>query len=87
MNIQILADKKIPLYDGDIVQPVKVFLEPENRFAVIEVFKGLFVAVRIESLDQELLVGRYIDHIYDSMDDVLGNIVCAGFADKHHMYC
>ena len=69
-NVQITGNyKMIPWYNGGIVRATKIFIEPENRFAIIELIKGLFVAVKIESMDHGVLVGSYIDHITDSFDD------------------
>ncbi len=46
----------------------KVSVDPENRYAVVEVQNGLFVAIKITSSKDGLLTGEYVDHYwaYDS---------------------
>lgn len=68
VKINNLKNKALHL-NSDIIDATNVFLDPECQNAVFEVARNeLFVAVRIISRDNELLVGEYVNHYVYSND-------------------
>lgn len=46
-----------------------VSLSPDKRYAVVRYRSYLYIAVRVASLDEELLTGEFVDSYYYSPDD------------------
>ena len=71
MKVQIKNMKKGLRYNlSDIIEAYRVYTDPSSKYAVIEVYQNeLFVAVIIEEDNQNILVGKYVDH-YSRYNDV-----------------
>lgn len=51
-----------------ILEPISVSMDPERRYAVVETRPSDFTALTVTSLDDELLIGDYVDHYSWSTD-------------------
>ena len=69
VNIQNIPQS---LCTDEPFEAYSVSTDPDNRYAVVEAFSNcLFIAVKIVSRDDDLLVGEYVNH-YEFHNGVLG---------------
>ena len=73
MRVMIHNLKKgIGCGNKDTFDVPNVFMEPEHRYAVVEVFHNeLYVAVKIISNENDLLICEYVDHYSEFDDEVM----------------
>lgn len=62
MNVKIMNTRKGILSGEKLILPdAQIFLETKKRYAVINAHNGIYVAVIIIHIDDDLLVGSYVD--------------------------
>ena len=67
VNIQNIPQS---LCTDEPFEAYSVSTDPDNRYAVVEAFSNcLFIAVKIVSRDDDLLVGEYVNH-YEFHNDI-----------------
>ena len=68
MIARIINAKGIPEHMNDCINVTSVSIDPEQRYAVVETSPGVFVAVKISSLSENMLTGEYVDSCSYSVD-------------------
>ncbi|MBQ7547170.1 MAG: hypothetical protein IJT41_09430 [Clostridia bacterium] len=71
MKVQIKNIKKSILRNPDgIAEAHSISTDPSSKYAVIEVFRNeLYVAVKIEEYNRDILIGEYVDS-YSRCNDI-----------------